>query len=202
MAWLSAAVRWPDALVESDYSPIHVVEKYRPHLPPTLRALPAPFLLALPVLLFFLTLTVFTAVFRPTPKGVPAHLASGRKAQRKSGARTVLLLGPSDSGKTSIFSALVFGSVPKTHTSQHESEGHTILGPPGPLPGEQQVSPGSSVPVHLIDLPGHPRLRVRANDFLPVADALVFCVDATLAARAATSSTAQGAAAALSEAIE
>ncbi len=201
---MNAAMRWPDAVTSSDLaqSVRLSIKQVRPKLPhPVLRELPDGLLVAIAAVLVAISLTVVTGFLRPTPKGrVAAHAISGGRRQR-SGARTVLLVGPSDSGKTSIFSALVFGSVSKTHTSQSESEGHTLLGPPAPLAGEEHDAVvRKNTPVHLVDLPGHPRLRTKANDFLTSADALVFCVDATLAARAATA--AAGASPALSEAVE
>ncbi|KDN52076.1 hypothetical protein K437DRAFT_254630 [Tilletiaria anomala UBC 951] len=209
MPFLSAPLRWPEALTHHWDNPLFdLIERYRDEIPSEhLRSLPAPVLLILPVLFAILLAAVLSAAFRPTSYKVriAVEARKGRKEKRTTGARTVLLLGSTESGKTSIFSAFVYGSVPKTHTSQHESEGHTILGPPPPLDGEKgtlAAPPSQSVPIHLIDLPGHPRLRVRANEFLPAADAIVYCVDATLAARAATASASQAAVEGLSDAID
>ena len=206
MSWLSAPLRWPDAVLGEWDSPlVDVVEKYRHRLPSsTLRSLPAPLLVVFTSLIGIAILSLLVGVLRPTPRSHKV-LASSSNRKRKTGPRTVLLLGPTESGKTSIFSALVYGTIPRTHTSQRESQGNTILGPPPPLPGQElSVSSASSasVPVHLVDLPGHPRLRGSAQDYLSTADAIVFCVDATKAARATTATTSQVAAEGLADAIE
>ena len=65
--------------------------------------------------------------------------------------RVVLLLGPSDAGKTSLFSQLVHGRSVDTYTSMVENS------------TTKSFSTGngaSSKSVQLVDLPGHERLRV------------------------------------------
>lgn len=69
-----------------------------------------------------------------------------RKGKKK---RTVLICGPSDSGKTLLFSQLVHGKQVETYTSMQENIG--IL----------DLSEARKKPVDVLDLPGHERLRLR-----------------------------------------
>ena len=64
--------------------------------------------------------------------------------------RVVLLLGPSDAGKTSVFSQLVHGRSVDTYTSMVENSTTKSF----------STESGASKSVQLVDLPGHERLRV------------------------------------------
>ena len=64
--------------------------------------------------------------------------------------RVVLLLGPSDAGKTSLFSQLVHGRSVDTYTSMVENSTTKSF----------STESGASKSVQLVDLPGHERLRV------------------------------------------
>jgi len=88
-----------------------------------------------------------------------------RRTSRKHG-NAILLVGPSDAGKTAIFAALAHGRSVRTHTSMQVNS--------APL-GAQR----------LIDVPGHPRLRGQFAQLLPDARAVVFVVDAGTVARTA-----------------
>jgi signal recognition particle receptor subunit beta len=72
-------------------------------------------------------------------------------SSRKRG-NTVVIVGPSDSGKTLLFELLVSGKHVSTHTSMVANE-HT-----GVLFIEKTVSP-SPGPVNLVDFPGQKRVR-------------------------------------------
>ncbi|GAW09654.1 signal recognition particle receptor subunit [Lentinula edodes] len=93
---------------------------------------------------------------------------SRRKSQSKR--NLVLLIGPSNSGKTAIFSSLVYGQAPPTITSMQANSSFLDL-------------PGKRDPIQIVDVPGHPRLRDQFKDFLSSAKALAFVVDANTASR-------------------
>ncbi|GAA5937760.1 hypothetical protein JCM1841_004778 [Sporobolomyces salmonicolor] len=142
---------------------------------------PLRLFLSLVILLIFLLIAFFS------PRS-----SSRTPLKKHTASRTVLLVGPLASGKTSLFSKLVYGHAPPTHTSMEENEGLVKAkwgtGEPvkadekgdkdGPLEEDQPTAVALSRPLHLVDLPGHPRLRTRAlAQFLPAADGLVFAID-------------------------
>eukprot|EP00163_Fabomonas_tropica_P004258 TRINITY_DN1375_c0_g1_i1.p1 TRINITY_DN1375_c0_g1~~TRINITY_DN1375_c0_g1_i1.p1 ORF type:complete len:203 (-),score=47.33 TRINITY_DN1375_c0_g1_i1:501-1037(-) len=90
-----------------------------------------------------------------SPKG-------GLKAKRD----TILLLGNTGGGKTVLFHQLQFNKLVESHTSMREVEGTFPIGDTG-------------VTAHVVDVPGHPRLRPVVNDFVPVTIGIVFLVDST-----------------------
>ncbi|KAJ3712288.1 signal recognition particle receptor beta subunit-domain-containing protein [Lentinula raphanica] len=93
---------------------------------------------------------------------------SRRKSQSKR--NLLLLVGPSDSGKTSIFSSLVYGhSIPAITSMQANSSFINVE--------------GKKDPIQVVDIPGHPRLRDQFRDSLSSAKALAFVVDANTASR-------------------
>ncbi|WRT66952.1 uncharacterized protein IL334_003917 [Kwoniella shivajii] len=94
---------------------------------------------------------------------------SGKKTSRRSGPSTILLVGSSDGGKTSIFTKLVQGIYPQTHTSIQASS--TTISFPSP------DSDGQVKPIKLVDLPGHPRLRDELKKHVKDASGVVFVVD-------------------------
>jgi len=87
---------------------------------------------------------------------------------RKSKGDTILFVGLCGSGKTVLFCQLHDGTFCETHTSMKENEGTF------PLFGEES----NAKHVHIVDIPGHYRLRPRIQDFLPIARAIIFTVDA------------------------
>ncbi|GAA5996476.1 uncharacterized protein JCM10292_007636 [Rhodotorula paludigena] len=139
---------------------------------------------SLRVCLSLCVLLVFLVVAAVKPRG---RHAVAVKARHK-GARTVLLTGPLASGKTALFSTLVYGHAPQTHTSMKENEalvkakwGAADL-PEGEKGEKAEADEAPAVPLstalHLVDLPGHPRLRTRSlAQYLPVADGIVFAID-------------------------
>ncbi|BGP38125.1 hypothetical protein JCM10449v2_002052 [Rhodotorula kratochvilovae] len=137
----------------------------------------------------FVVLLAVLLITRFSPRREPVAL----RAKRTSGARTVLLAGPLASGKTALFSKLVYGHAPQTHTSMKENEavvkakwGAGVAASEGEKgEKEQLLDEGDELPaaplptpLHLVDLPGHARLRTRAlAQYLPAADGVVFAVD-------------------------
>lgn len=186
---------WPAALDAPRTAAVDFVSQHKHSLPILAKHDPSTIVDALAVILIFL---VFLLAVGHIPLGTspPSQVITEK---RKPGPRSALLTGPSGAGKTALFSSLVYGCVPNTHTSQVDTSGWTVLGAPEPSSGEKVAR---STAVRMIDTPGHPRLRSHAHDFLSQADALVFCVDATIAARGANSTTAPEPGSALADAVE
>lgn len=90
--------------------------------------------------------------------------------RRPSSRRTsVLIVGPSDAGKTALHSTLAFGRALPTHTSiQANSTLYTT---------EQGRT------LRLVDIPGHPRLRDQFTDHLADTAGVVFVVDSATISR-------------------
>ncbi|WFD41503.1 hypothetical protein MPSI1_000133 [Malassezia psittaci] len=88
-----------------------------------------------------------------------------RRSQRK-----VVLLGCEEAGKTNLFLRLAMDVAPHTATSQKVNSA-TI----------EQSSKNAAY--HLVDVPGHARLRSAVYEHSKDADLLVFCVDASVASR-------------------
>ncbi|CAI9767928.1 unnamed protein product [Fraxinus pennsylvanica] len=94
-----------------------------------------------------------------------------RLFKRKS-SNTIALTGLSGSGKTVLFYQLRDGSSHQgTVTSMEPNDGTFVL-------HSETTKKGKLRPVHLVDVPGHSRLRPKLDDFLPQAAAIVFVVDA------------------------
>lgn len=98
------------------------------------------------------------------------------EARASRGPRTLVLLGSEQAGKTSLFMQLALGIVPETATSQQVNMASLEPGRVG------------SAALRLVDVPGHARLRAQAWDWLDKADALVFCIDASVASRGGSES--------------
>lgn len=188
MAFLGAPVRWPDALPLS-YGFDSLATRVRPYLPAPLNTLPSSLLVSILLtvnLLFFIAL--FSSTLNSRRKSlVPAQSATREAVQRRKPGQqvTALLVGPEQTGKSAIYSALVFQAVPETQTSQHENESKVNIEAASNSQDEKMRS--LKTPVHLVDLPGHPRIRSKVNEFLPVADKIVFCVDTATAIRGGSS---------------
>ncbi|QRW00189.1 signal recognition particle receptor subunit beta [Ceratobasidium sp. AG-Ba] len=91
----------------------------------------------------------------------------GRPSSRRS---TVLIVGPSDAGKTAIHTTLAFGHALPTHTSIQANSTVYTAAPAGRT-------------LRLVDIPGHPRLREQFTEHLPDAAGVVFVVDAATVSR-------------------
>ena len=97
--------------------------------------------------------------------------------RRRRGAPRVLLLGTEQTGKTALVMRSALGAVPETATSQKENVAKAQV---GELRRE----------VQLIDVPGHKRLRGGAEQHMDEVDAVVYCVDASVASRGGSGTTA------------
>ncbi|ODM86827.1 Signal recognition particle receptor subunit beta [Orchesella cincta] len=83
--------------------------------------------------------------------------------RRKTKGRTVLLVGPTDVGKSSMFSQIVGGKNIQTVTSVTPNEGEYI-----PLNGKAALS--------IKDLPGHERVRIKFWDESKAGSRGIVCV--------------------------
>ncbi|KAL8532559.1 hypothetical protein ACS0TY_008954 [Phlomoides rotata] len=90
---------------------------------------------------------------------------------KRGSSNTILLTGLSGSGKTVIFYQLRDGSSHQgTVTSMEPNEGTFTL--------HSETSKGKRKPLHLVDVPGHSRLRPKLDEFLSQAACIVFVIDA------------------------
>ncbi|TPX70159.1 hypothetical protein SpCBS45565_g01947 [Spizellomyces sp. 'palustris'] len=85
---------------------------------------------------------------------------------------TFLLAGLSDAGKTVLYVKLRNGQMVDTHTSMTENEGRFV-------PISHKHGKSQQRPVHVVDLPGHEKLRFKYTEYLPVTAGIVFVVDST-----------------------
>lgn len=91
---------------------------------------------------------------------------------KRRSSNTVLLTGLSGSGKTILFYQLRDGSSHQgTVMSMEPNEGTFLL-------HSETTKKGKVKPVHIVDVPGHSRLRPKLDEFLPQAAGIVFVVDA------------------------
>ncbi|ESQ50565.1 hypothetical protein EUTSA_v10022817mg [Eutrema salsugineum] len=91
---------------------------------------------------------------------------------RRAKPNTVLLCGLSGSGKTVLFYQLRDGSSHQgAVTSMEPNEDTFVL-------HTENTKRGKTKPVHLVDVPGHSRLKSKLEEYLPRAAAIVFVVDA------------------------
>ncbi|URE30315.1 ADP-ribosylation factor GTPase-activating protein [Musa troglodytarum] len=90
---------------------------------------------------------------------------------RRSKSNTIVLAGLNGSGKTVLFYQLRDGSPHLgTVTSMEPNDGTFVL-------HSELEKKGKLNPVHLIDVPGHSRLRPKLDEFLPHAAGVIFVVD-------------------------
>ncbi|CAK7332089.1 unnamed protein product [Dovyalis caffra] len=91
---------------------------------------------------------------------------------KRTKSNTIVLAGLSGSGKTVLFYQLRDGSVHQgTVTSMEPNEDTFLL-------HSETTKKGKMKPVHVVDVPGHSRLRPKLDEFLPQAAGIVFVVDA------------------------
>ncbi|KAI4340739.1 hypothetical protein MLD38_025548 [Melastoma candidum] len=91
---------------------------------------------------------------------------------RRKKSNTVLLTGLSGGGKTVLFYQLRDGSSHLgTVTSMEPNEGTFFL-------HSEATKKGKVKPVHVVDVPGHSRLRAKLDEFYPKAAGIIFVVDA------------------------
>ncbi|KAK6776309.1 hypothetical protein RDI58_027310 [Solanum bulbocastanum] len=90
---------------------------------------------------------------------------------KRTTSNTIVLAGLSGSGKTYLFYQLRDGSAHQgTVTSMEPNEDNFIL-------HSEEDKKGKLRPVHVVDVPGHSRLRPKLDEFLPQAAGVVFVVD-------------------------
>ncbi|KAF8399674.1 hypothetical protein HHK36_015545 [Tetracentron sinense] len=91
---------------------------------------------------------------------------------KRTESNTIVLAGLSGSGKTVLFFQLRDGSSHHgTVTSMDPNEGTFAIYPDSTKKAKIKL-------VHVVDVPGHSRLRPKVNEYLPQAAGLVFVVDA------------------------
>ncbi|PVG01513.1 hypothetical protein CPB86DRAFT_781302 [Serendipita vermifera] len=78
---------------------------------------------------------------------VIAAIVFFRNRKSKTGS-VILLVGPSDGGKTAVFSSLIYNQAPPTLTSLQENTAFF-----------RSPSPFHRKPFQVVDIPGHPRIR-------------------------------------------
>ncbi|TKV95650.1 hypothetical protein SEVIR_9G376300v4 [Setaria viridis] len=91
---------------------------------------------------------------------------------KSSKPNTIVLSGLSSSGKTTLFYQLRDGSSHQgTLTSMEENNDEFVL-------NSEKERKGKVRPVHIVDVPGHARLKPKLDEVLPKAAGIVFVVDA------------------------
>uniref|UniRef100_A0ACD5Y8L0 Uncharacterized protein n=1 Tax=Avena sativa TaxID=4498 RepID=A0ACD5Y8L0_AVESA len=91
---------------------------------------------------------------------------------KSSKSNTIVLSGLSGSGKTILFYQLRDGSAHQGTVTPMEHNNDTFV-----LHSELERK-GKVKPVHIVDVPGHARLKPKLDEFLPQAAGVVFVVDA------------------------
>ncbi|XP_061353596.1 uncharacterized protein LOC133298345 [Gastrolobium bilobum] len=91
---------------------------------------------------------------------------------KRAKSNTILLTGLSGAGKTVLFYQLRDGSIHQgTVTSMEPNEDTFVL--------HSETTQNRKInPVHVVDVPGHSRLRPKLDEYLPQAAGIVFVVDA------------------------
>ncbi|CAG8432916.1 4745_t:CDS:2 [Diversispora eburnea] len=84
---------------------------------------------------------------------------------------TFLILGQSDSGKTLLYVKLRYKQSTQTHTSMKENEGYIMI--------EDNGKPLIKEPIHIVDVPGHEKLRFKFLDFVPITRGIIFLIDSS-----------------------
>eukprot|EP00002_Diphylleia_rotans_P014520 TRINITY_DN2831_c0_g1_i3.p1 TRINITY_DN2831_c0_g1~~TRINITY_DN2831_c0_g1_i3.p1 ORF type:complete len:188 (-),score=50.02 TRINITY_DN2831_c0_g1_i3:246-809(-) len=102
---------------------------------------------------------------------------------------TVLLTGLTGAGKTSLFFKLKDGIDVDTHSSMKENQETFVF-------HDERIAKKSASAAHVVDLPGHLRLRFQLDTYLPISAAIVHVVDSAVFANstAITSATLSSAA--------
>ncbi|XXG39267.1 hypothetical protein AAC387_Pa01g0272 [Persea americana] len=133
---------------------MHQVKQWIHQLDQRIRQQPAEQLYVALAVLFLTSLFLLFRVFKRTKSS------------------TIVLAGLSGSGKTILFYQLRDGTTHQgTVTSMEPNEGSFVL-------HSESEKPGKIKPVHIIDVPGHSRLRPKLDEFLPQACGIIFVVDA------------------------
>ncbi|KAI9570478.1 P-loop containing nucleoside triphosphate hydrolase protein [Boletus coccyginus] len=91
------------------------------------------------------------------------------RGKSKFRRNALLLVGPSDSGKTAILSNLAYNQTLPSHTSLQTNSVQMML--------------SSTTTLRVIDVPGHPRIRDQFREHLQDAKAIAFVVDCSTVSR-------------------
>ncbi|KAF9428874.1 hypothetical protein BGZ94_000706 [Podila epigama] len=89
---------------------------------------------------------------------------------KRNSKNTVLITGLPFAGKTVVHYLIGTGKVVETVTSMKENEASVTM-----IEGK--------APLHIVDVPGHERLRFKFAEFMPVARSIVFVVDSATVPR-------------------
>ncbi|KAJ3152128.1 hypothetical protein HDU86_005973 [Geranomyces michiganensis] len=89
----------------------------------------------------------------------------------------VLITGLSEAGKTVLYMQLRYGGIVATHTSIETNESRFPL----PTASSTPTTPGPSV--HLVDLPGHEKLRFKYTEHIASTGGIIFVLDSTTISR-------------------
>ncbi|KAK7361801.1 hypothetical protein VNO77_03885 [Canavalia gladiata] len=91
---------------------------------------------------------------------------------KRAKSNTILLTGLTGAGKTVLFHQLRDGSIHQgTVTSMEPNDDTFIL-------HSEKIEKRKTKPVRVVDVPGHSRLRLKLDEYLPRAAGVVFVVDA------------------------
>ncbi|XP_066383168.1 uncharacterized protein [Miscanthus floridulus] len=110
----------------------------------------------------------------PIEENMRESISASRAASclKSSKPNTIVLSGLNGSGKTTLFYQLRDGSSHQgTVTSMEENSDTFVL-------HSEQERKGKVKPVHIVDVPGHARLKPKLDEVLPKAAGVVFVVDA------------------------
>ncbi|KAF9291914.1 hypothetical protein BGZ88_006666 [Linnemannia elongata] len=89
---------------------------------------------------------------------------------KRNSKNTVLITGLPFAGKTVIHYLINYDKAVETVTSIKENEADVVLTEGKPA-------------IHMVDIPGHERLRFKFSEFMPIARAIVFVVDSATVPR-------------------
>ncbi|KAK9722108.1 hypothetical protein K7432_002918 [Basidiobolus ranarum] len=118
------------------------------------------------LILIVVALVTIAAIGFLSTGGASQLLKKGKKND------AFLLLGLADSGKTSLYCNLRFGKVPSTCTSMTENDGYVEL-------KDSSDVPITKAPIHVVDVPGHEKLRFKFADYMPITRGVIFVIDST-----------------------
>ena len=144
----------------------------------SLPATPAPAVPSLPMSLDGVSPMLLLSLVLPLV--IALYFLFGKKSGGRGG-RSLLLFGPVGAGKTALYHQLKHGRVVPTVSSMEPASGSFALR----APNGSEPAPPTGAPIHVCDMPGTGRLRVRLRDEAAGASALVCMLDGTqLAAQA------------------
>ncbi|KAG0254714.1 hypothetical protein BG011_005549 [Mortierella polycephala] len=124
--------------------------------------IPQQFIIANNELLTALVLLALVAII-----GIAVSTLFGGKKNVKN---TILITGLPFAGKTVIYYQISSSKTVETVTSIQENEAEVAL-----IEGKSSI--------HIVDIPGHERLRFKFSEFMPIARAIVFVVDSATVSR-------------------